>query len=79
MVHRFEQDIACIKFLVVSGLEVYSNNAKEADILALWIAFKWGVKLRVFNTAIYGKIEWCSFQYFEQCIISLISISLTRL
>ena len=26
-----------------------------------------GIKLGAFNTAIYGKIVWCSFNSFEQC------------
>ena len=36
-----------------------------------WIVvdcLKLGVKLGVFNTAIYGKIVRCSFNSFEQCI-----------
>ena len=33
-----------------------------------WIAFKWGLNLGVFNTAIYGKIVQCFFKSFEQCI-----------
>ena len=32
------------------------------------IAFKWGLNVGVFKTAIHGKTVWCSFESFEQCI-----------
>ena len=31
-----------------------------------------GINLGAFNTAIYVKIVWCSFNYFEQCKYNLL-------
>ena len=49
----------------------YSSDAEEANILIVVHCFKIGVKLGVFNIAIYGKTVRCSFNSFEQCISKL--------
>ena len=46
----------------------YSSDAKEVSIVIVVDFFKIGVKLGVFNIAIYGKTIRCSINYFEQCI-----------
>ena len=54
----------------------YSSDAKEVNILIVvdctYDCFKIGVKLGVFNIAIYGKTIRCSFNSFEQCIYSIL-------
>ena len=50
--------VSCIQFLVVSDFEALFKLCKRSGYSeSLWIAFKWGLNLRVFNTAIYGKIN----------------------
>ena len=46
----------------------YPSDAKEVNILIVVDCFKIGVRLEVFNIAIYGKAVRCSFNSFEQCI-----------
>ena len=45
----------------------YSGDAKEVNILIVVHCFKIGIKLGVFNIAIYGKTVRCSLNSFEQC------------
>ena len=45
----------------------YSSDTKEVSILIVVDCFKSGVKLGVFNIAIYGKTVRRSFNSFEQC------------
>ena len=50
----------------------YSNDAKEAGILDRCGLPLNGIKLGVFNIAIYEIIVRCSLKSFEQCISSII-------
>ena len=52
-------------------LRHYSSDAKEVNILIVVDCFKIGVKLGVFNIAIYGITVRCFFNSFEQCMITL--------
>ena len=62
------QDISGIKLFIVSDFEALFKRCKRSGHSgSLWIAFRWGLNLGVFNIAIYGKIVEISFKSFEQC------------